>query len=593
MAIDGESVYTYTVKEIAGDNARYTYDETVYTVTVTVKDDDQGGVDASYTVTSGGKTVDLVFENVYTDPTPVTYAPTAKKTYNKEMVGGEFEFTLEGEGYAKQTKTNAADGTVTFDALSFPEAGTYTFTVKEVGKALGFISYSKAEHEIVVEVIDTKGVLSIGTVTINGDTKGTIDFVNTYIMDGEGQVTLTGTKTLTGDRTAVTAGEFTFGLYDSEGKLIESVKNDAAGKFAFSTLTYDETDVAIDGESVYTYTVKEIPGAADVGITYDSTVYTVTVTVRDNDEGGVDVTHSITNGTEAAQIAFRNTYTVSGTAKLELTGTKELLGGKPLADGAFAFGLYEDGQLLAEAENADGKFTLTKEFTAKDLGSYTYTVAEILPEGAVKNEDGSYTCDHVTYDPTVYTVKVNVTDNGTGGIDLAYQLVDAEAIAFTNVYTPEPVVITVNVDKVLDNRTEKNVSLAGFQFELTLNKSTYVAESDASGKSGFTVTFDEGDVGKTYTFQIAEKNTGIKGMTYDKTVHTVTVQVLQNADGSLKTVINGQEAQSVALQFTNIYEELVTPPLGDNVNLILPLVLMVLSILGVAVILISRKRRTA
>ena len=594
VAVDGESTYVYTVKEIAGDNARYTYDETVYTVTVTVKDNDKGGVEATYAVTKAGADVESIsFTNTYTDPTPVTYTPVAQKTYNKTLTGGEFEFTLEGEGYAKQTKTNDATGKVTFDTLSFPEAGTYTFTVKEVAKALGFIQYSKAEHTIVVKVIDTKGVLSIESVTVNGDAEGTIDFVNTYVMDGEGEVTLSGTKTVTGDSTTVNAGEFTFGLYNDKGDLLESVKNDASGKFTFSALTFDETDVAIDGESTYVYTVKEIPGAADVGYTYDKTVYTVTVTVKDDDKGGVEVSHIITADGKEADIAFTNTYTVTGTGKLELTGTKQLAGGKTLEDGAFSFGLYQDGQLVAKASNVGGTFVITKEYTPKELGTYTYTVSEILPAGAMKVDDGSWTLDGVTYDPTVYTVKVTVADNGKGGIDVSSTLVDAEAIAFKNVYTPDPAVVTINVQKVLDNKTDKTVSLAGFEFVIALGKNTYTAESDATGKTGFTVTFDESDIGKEYTFQVYEKNTGIKGMTYDKTVHTITVQVLQNADGSLWTKINGQMSEAAEVTFTNTYEELVTPPLGDEFNLILPIALMLLSVLGMVAVVTLRKKKAA
>lgn len=723
VAMNGQAEFVYTVKEIAGDNARYTYDDAVYTVTVTVKDNDEGGISVSHVVTRDGAAAEITFENTYTDPNVVTYVPTAQKHYNKALTGGEFTFKLEGEGFATQEKTNDATGAVVFDALSFAEAGTYTFTIKEIDKVLGFISYSTAEHTLVVKVIDTKGVLSIASVTVNADPKGTIEFTNVYNFSGEGQVELSGTKTLTGDRTAVNAGEFTFGLYDAQGALVESVTNDASGSFAFAPLIFNETHTSIDGENTYVYTVKEIPGT-NPGMTYDETVYTVTVTVKDNHQGGIAVSHEITKDGASAEIAFTNSYHITGTAavelaglktyegrklqgndftfvlvekaqelervqnaadgtfafapieytvqdigvhtyliselhpedveknpdglfvkngiiydaniyvvevtvaddgqggltvtkklnnevvddvsvtfdnayqifgsgKLEIQGTKELTGGKPLTDGEFSFGLYENGQLVAEAVNASGNFVLTKLYTAQELGTYTYTLSEIIPEGAVQNEDGTWTLGTITYDPAVYTVNVSVSDDQLGGIAVAYEIVDAQEVVFRNTYTPEPVMITIGVQKLLDNRTDKEMSLAGFEFLITLGEQTYEAVSDEEGLTGFTVTFNQSDIGQTYAFQITEKNTGIKGMTYDKTVHTVTVEVLQNADGTLKTVIDGQETDVASVQFTNLYEKLVTPPTGDEFNMLLPIALMLLSILGVAAVLITRKKKVA
>ena len=723
VEMNGEATFTYTVKEIAGNNARYTYDDAVYTVTVTVKDNDEGGIAVSCEITENGTAAEIAFENTYTDPDPVTYTPVAQKHYNKEMVGGEFSFKLEGEGFTSQEKTNTANGTVTFDALSFPEADEYSFTVKEINKVLGFINYSAAEHTLVVKVIDTNGVLSIESVTVNADPNGTIEFTNVYTFDGEGQVALSGTKTLTGDRTAVEAGEFEFGLYDASGALVESVKNDADGRFAFSALTFDESDTTIDGENTIVYTVKEISGTNN-GMTYDNTVYTVTVTVKDNDQGGITVSHEITENGTAAEIAFENTYTISGTGsaqiagtktyegktlqgndftfvlsdgtneleqvknaadgtfafapisytkadigthtytvselrpddaqlledgsymkdgtiydanvytvevtvaddgngglsvtqkvnnqavadinvafdnayeifgvgKLELDGTKTLTGGKPLADGAFAFGLYEGDTLIAQAENENGTFRLVKEYAADELGQYTYTVKEILPEGAVQNADGTWTLDNISYDPAVYTVSVTVADDQMGGITVSYDLEDAETITFENTYTPDDAVVTVEIQKILDNKTDKKVSLEGFRFEIACGKDVQATASDAEGKAGFEVTFSAAHIGQSYEFKVSEKNTGIKGMTYDKTVYTIKVQVQQNEDGTIKTVINGQTADKAAVQFTNVYEELVTPATGDTFNVLLPVALMLLSVLGVVAVVAARKKRAA
>ena len=330
------------------------------------------------------------------------------------------------------------------------------------------------------------------------------------------------------------------------------------------------------------------------GTIYDANVYTVEVTVADDGNGGLSVTQKVNNQAVAdINVAFDNAYEIFGVGKLELDGTKTLTGGKPLADGAFAFGLYEGDTLIAQAENENGTFRLVKEYAADELGQYTYTVKEILPEGAVQNADGTWTLDNITYDPAVYTVSVTVADDQLGGITVSYDLEDAETITFENTYTPDDAVVTVEIQKILDNKTDKKVSLEGFRFEIACGKDVQATASDAEGKAGFEVTFSAAHIGQSYEFKVSEKNTGIKGMTYDKTVYTIKVQVQQNEDGTIKTVINGQTADKAAVQFTNVYEELVTPATGDTFNVLLPVALMLLSVLGVVAVVAARKKRAA
>ncbi len=407
VPVSGQKQITYTVREIAGNNARYTYDDTIYTVVVTVKDNDSGGIEVTYTVndTANGK---INFTNTYTNPTPVTYTPMAKKNYNKTLNGGEFKFKLEGEidgTKISQEKTNSAGGSITFDTLSFPEAGTYTFTVKEIEKILGFIRYSTAEYELIVNIIDTNGVLSLGSVTVNNDPDGTIEFTNTYVMDGEDEVTVRGTKILNGDRTTVEANEFEFGLYDAAGELIEAVKNDADGNFAFSTLKFDETDVPVSGQKQITYTVREIAGS-NIRVTYDQTVYTVVVTVEDNEQGGVSASYTVDSDANGS-IAFNNIYTPKpedinvdfdiiktvvnkGSEKIGPEGFEFLL--NALADGVADITVKAD-------ENGKARFTLT--FTEDDIGNtYTYKLTEV--NGGKAN---------VTYSTVEHTVTVAISLN--------------------------------------------------------------------------------------------------------------------------------------------------------------------------------------
>ena len=112
---------------------------------------------------------------------------------------------------------------------------------------------------------------------------------------------LSGTKKLTGRD--LVAGEFAFGLYNEKGELIETVTNNASGVFTFSKLSFQGGE----NETVkYTYTVKEIAGS-DSAITYDKAVYTVIVTLEDNNQGGTELTCTV-NGVEDGKLVFNNVY---------------------------------------------------------------------------------------------------------------------------------------------------------------------------------------------------------------------------------------------------------------------------------------------
>ncbi len=481
VPVNGSKQITYTIQEIAGNNARYTYDNTIYTVVVTVKDNDQGGVTATYTVNNTpSANAEIAFTNGYTNPAPVTYTPLAKKNYNKTLNGGEFKFKLEGNignTPVSQEKTNAEGGSITFDTLSFPEAGTYTFTVKEIDKILGFIQYSAAEYELVVTIVDTNGVLSLGTVTVNNDPNGTIEFTNTYVINGEDEITLRGSKALTGGRTSVNAGEFEFGLFDANDDLIESVKNDADGNFAFTTLKFDETDVPVNGSKQITYTVKEIKGT-DIRVTYDETVYTVVVTVMDNEQGGVTASYTV---------------------------------------------------------NSDA----------------------------------------------------------------------AGLIAFTNIYTPKPEDITVDLDiiKTVVNKGSEKIGPEGFEFLLNAladGVADTTVKADENGKAKVTLTFTEDDIGNTYTYKLTEVNGGKANVTYSDAEYTITVAIELNENNELVATLtkNSENVTAVVAEFENIYDYTPvpeypdSPQTGDNSNLHLWFALLFVSgggILGTT--LYGRKRK--
>lgn len=443
VPIGGSKQEIYTIKEIKTSNSRYIYDETIYTVVVTVMDNNSGGVSTTYTVNGiQGNKAEIVFTNTYIDSSHyVTYTPTAKKNYNKELKGGDFKFKLEGEidgALVSQEKTNSADGSITFNPLIFSRAGSYNFKVTEIDTALSFVQYSAEEYDLIVNIADTAGTLTVDSVTVNGEADKTIEFSNTYTLDGEDEITLSGIKNLIGDNAELKADEFCFGLYDDSDTLIESVKNDADGNFSFTPLVFDQTDVPIDGSKQVIYTVKEISGD-NASYIYDDTVYTVVVTVKDNNEGGVVAEYTVNNDAKGL-ISFTNIST-SNFKEIQLdfnvfktvvnTGTEQI----GPENFEFLLKAMTEGKsdLTAKTdESGNAKFSLT--FNAYDIGkTYTYELTEI--------NDGK---QNVTYSTAKYTITVEISldENNQLVANLTNNGVSATTINanFENIYsyTPSP-----------------------------------------------------------------------------------------------------------------------------------------------------------
>ena len=444
-------VYTYTIKEIIPDGATdngdgtFTYGQTiydgkVYTLEVTVKDEQKDGVLELESVLKKGTDPanEITFTNTFV-PTPVTHTVIAKKTYEKGLRGGDFRFELtgtDGKTNVDQTKENAANGDIVFDAISFTEAGEYKFKlVEKKDNILSFILPSVAEYEITVTVVNENGVLRVSD-AVSVNTKNTaetnLEFINTYLLDGKDEITIRGTKKLTGGRTSANAEEFEFGLYDAAGNLVESVKNDANGNFEFTPLKFDETDVPVNGSKQITYTVEEIPGA-DIRVTYDQTVYTVVVTVKDNDQGGITASYTV-NGNANGVISFTNVYTPMPediTVDFNIIKTVVNKGGKKIGPEGFEFLLDTLTDGVADTvvkTDKDGKAKFTLNYTEDDIGNtYTYKLTEV--NGGKAN---------VTYSNAEYTIQVTIGLNGENKLFATLTVngkaATAVSAAFENVY---------------------------------------------------------------------------------------------------------------------------------------------------------------
>jgi len=564
--------HTYTVKELipadATDNGNGTktaddiiYDATEYTVTVTVADDEKDGVlEIGWAASKGGKVSDLTFVNTFI-PGPVEHTLQAAKQYNKPLQGGDFTFKLEGKigtQQINQTKKNDENGLIVFDALSFSEEGTYTFTVKEIDKIFGFIGYSVEEYKVEIVVKNTGGVLSIDYVAVNGSKNGTLDFVNTYILDGEDEVTISGTKILTGDRTQVSADEFAFGLYDENGVLIEEVKNDVYGKFTFTTLTFDESHTSIDGKSSFTYTVKEIAGT-NTRYTYDTTVYTVVITVEDNDEGGITATYTVNDVTDGT-ITFTNTYTDPTPVTYTPEATK--LYNKTLNGSDFSFMLK--GEIAGEeirmikSNDADGK-VLFDTLSFPEAGVYTFLVGEVDTGLA-----------YVDYCDTTYELVITVADdNGTLQLESAIVTGSTDdEMVFENTYIlNDQEEVTVGGTKILTG--DRTAAEDGeFHFVLLDSEGNLVEDvtNDANGNFTFTaLTFDNThttvDGSAQYTYTVHELAGNAIGMTYDAAIYTVVITVEDDDEGGITVTYTVNGAPDGTISFTNIYD---APPEGPQ-----------------------------
>ena len=182
--------HSYELREVAGTAGGVTYDKTTYRVRTTVTDAKNGTLAVKHELADaeGNPTGDdsVTFTNGY-EAAPVTLKlGTAKVLKGAELKAGQFGFELKSrDGKVMSTAKNAADGSVTFDALTFKQAGTYTFTVSEVDDGQAHVTYDKAVHKIVVTVSDeaadgTKTGYLSAKVSYEGDANVPPVFTNSY-----------------------------------------------------------------------------------------------------------------------------------------------------------------------------------------------------------------------------------------------------------------------------------------------------------------------------------------------------------------------------------------------------------------------------
>ena len=298
----------------------------------------------------------------------------------------------------------------------------------------------------------------------------------------------------------------------------------------------------------FTYTVAESGSAP--GVTNDTNATRkVSYTVTDDGAGHLIVKR---DGGDGADFTFTNTYSLAPTdsSVTDQVTTVKRLTGRDLAAGEFTFDLLEDGAVVASGTNdANGTVTLSP-IHYEAPGTHTYTLREACP-----NALGLY--KGVTYDGTTYTVVTTVSDNGDGTLTATHKLEGTtESAGFTNKYHAMPTQVSIGAIKVLEGRELKKDE---FSFKLVGEDIESTVTNDADGK----INFDkfEYDEPGTYVYTISEVKGDEAGMTYDKSVFTATVNVVDDGEGNLKAnVAYTKGDKSVeGIVFNNTYKKPETP----------------------------------
>lgn len=551
--------HEYTIVERKGDLAYVTYDAAVHHAVVTVADN-AGTLQASVAY-DGTNVTKPSFTNTYEAQATDSGAIALTKSVDVhdgsyQLKAGDFAFELVGsDGSVIQTQKNDAHGKVAFDKLTFDHAGTFTYTVREVqptGDAPGVpgVTYTGKTYTLTYVVKDNndgKLVVENSTVkpsegTENGVTPNTMTFANSY-QPGATSYQISGTKVLENTDSATMRtpadGEFTFALIDvATGQEIDRTTN-VGNAFTFKAISYTAT-------GSHAYQVKEVAGQ-DGTITYSDAVLDVTVSATDDGSGQLTATANKT----AADLTFTNTYTPTATTAT-ITGTKALTG-RDLAEGEFSFDLKDaDGNVVQTVQNgADGTFGFAP-LQLDKVGTYVYTVSERA--GATANG--------VTYDTTVFTATVTVTENAeTHALEtqVAYSKGGkaADAVAFSNSYAPAATEVKLGASKVLSGKDLKEGQFS-FQLKDADGKVLQTAKNAAGGTVGFeAISYDKPG---TYTYSISEVDDGQKNVTYDAAEHQVTVMVTDDGAGHLVATVTYDG--DVAPVFKNTYTPPTTPPVN-------------------------------
>ncbi|TCE54209.1 Spy0128 family protein [Bifidobacterium longum] len=577
-----EGVYRYQVRERRGDNPGVAYDSRTWILTVTVTDDLTTFTRriTANTTCDGVQSDAIQFTNTY-KAQPVSVRFRARKTLvdpdhtGVRLQAGQYEFTCVEDktgGQVGTAKTNDQRGDVLFDAISYTRPGTYDYTIRETPGDRGGVTYDAARHHVRVTVTDNGEGQLLADVKYDGGT-AIPEFTNTYRAQPatDNPTAVKAVSASEGNHYKLKGDDFTFTLHRvtaPDGVTAEADQtktNDARGNIRFDQLSFP-----LPGTYVYTVSERDVTVP---GVTKDGTVTTITYTVKDVDHAGrlkvVDKTITRSDGKTANGIRFDNTYNPQGVG-CTLGGVKTIINADTATnriprDGEFTFALTShDGAPMPEGSK-DGVKTVANTGTGFSFGrmdydkpgTYVYTVTEQAGRDPT-----------IGYSTQAYDVTVTVTDQG----GMLSASVDRQAtdVRFDNTYTPTPVDVTVKADKHLAGRDlndgEFAAELKDSDGNLLQTKRFARVPRDAQSDKATDVREGEGtlefdkltfDRAGVYTYTVTEQDGDLGGVTYDRTVHTVTVTVTEDADShtlTAKTEYSTENGSEDGIRFTNTYQ---------------------------------------
>lgn len=290
----------------------YAYDASVYTVTVTIAENDSPELQIKAVFALNGKEVkNPLFINSYRTDAVSTAISGQKTVTGATLKEGQFQFGLRQVDQSgvpvgdAQFVTNDNEGYFAFPAQTYTQADieqTFYYQIWEANNGLPGYQYDATVYTVAVTVQDQgNGTLRTVTAILSPEKEDAIHFHNSYTAGGT--ITLFAEKQLLGG--ILKDGQFQFSLQEKEGALSLIATNDKDGNILFPTIHYTLADVG-----VHTYTLSEIKGSGS-SYSYDASVYSITVTVRDNKDGTLAIETETTvtkNGQTlpAAQMLFVN-----------------------------------------------------------------------------------------------------------------------------------------------------------------------------------------------------------------------------------------------------------------------------------------------
>lgn len=552
--------FTYTVREIRQSAGGVNYDSHMGMWQITVTDDLTGQLKAQTRTNAAHPTT---FTNTY-QAKPVSVQFRAHKTLNDpdhtgiQPQAGQYEFKCVEDktgGQVGTVKTNDQQGNILFDTISYTKTGVYDYTLSEVHGDKGGITYDATKHHVTVTVTDNGEGQLLADVKYDNGTN-IPEFTNTYHAQPATD-NPTAVKKMTsskGNKYTLKGEDFAFTLQQQSApanvsNADQTKRNDQQGNIRFDQLSFP-----LVGTYVFTMSEQDttVPGVAK-----DGTVATITYVVKDVDHTGklavVSKTVTPTTGANGKNITFTNHYSPKNVG-YSISGVKNIVNtdtatSRVPQDGEFKFQLNavsahdSDGNAISmndmpmPAGSQNGTVTVTNKGSGFTFGQMVYTMPGVYTYH-VKELAG--TDKTIGYSTQEYDVTVTVTDQG--GMLSATADRQPTDVRFDNTYTPTPVGVTVKADKHLAGRDlndgEFAAELKDSDGNLLQTKRFARVPRDAQSDKATNVREGEGtlefdkltfDRAGVYTYTVTEQDGNLSGVTYDRTVHTVTVTVTEDA----------------------------------------------------------------